>query len=96
MCKQTFYPTALLSETGSIGIHPSRLSKLYSGGLLYSQLYASFKEVFAAGDRYPFTNQATEGLGLDPELRKTWEHVGAGLSHNPVALIKAYLYGHKG
>jgi hypothetical protein len=31
-------------------------------------------------------------LALDPKLRKTWQHVGAGLSHNPVALIRAYLY----
>ena len=92
LCKRTFYPTALLNETGSMSFSSSRRSKLFAGGLLYSQFYASFKEIFAAGNRYPFTNQAIEALSLDPELRKTWEHVGAGLSHNPVALIKAYLY----
>lgn len=50
------------------------------------------KEVFAAGNQYPFTNTAIKTLALDPQLRKTWQHFGAGLSHDPVALIKAYLY----
>lgn len=49
-------------------------------------------EIFAAGNVYLFTNVAIETLALDPKLRKTWQYVGAGLSHNPVALIWAYLY----
>jgi hypothetical protein len=35
---------------------------------------------------------AIEVLALDSKLRKTWQHVGAGLSHNLVALIRASLY----
>jgi len=50
------------------------------------------KEVFAVGDQCPFTNTAIETLALDSQLRKTWQHVEAGLSHDLVALIKAYLY----
>lgn len=61
-------------------------------GLLYTQLYSSGKEVFAAGDAYPFTNPALDTLALDPQLSKTWQHVGGGLSHNPVALMRAYLH----
>jgi len=91
-CQQTLYPTALLRDTVSMGVEPRANSQLRAGGLLYSQFYSSVKEVFAAGSQYPFTNTAIETLALDPQLRKTWQYVGAGLSHNPVALIKAYLY----
>jgi hypothetical protein len=91
-CKQVLYPTAMLGDTVSMGIEPGANSQLRAGGLLYSQFYSSVKEVFAAGNQYPFTNTAIETLALDPQLRKTWQHVGAGLSHDPVALIKSYLY----
>jgi hypothetical protein len=91
-CQQTLYPTAMLGDTVSMGVEPCANSRLRAGGLLYSQFYGSVKEVFAAGNQYPFTNTAIETLALDPQLRKTWQHVGAGLSHDPVALIKAYLY----
>jgi hypothetical protein len=56
------------------------------------QFYGSVKEVFTAGNQYPFTNTAIETLALDSQLRKTWQYVRAGLSYNPVTLIKAYLY----
>ena len=61
-------------------IETHRSSKSRAGGLLYSQFYSSIKEIFAAGNVYPFTNAAIETLALDPKLRKTWQHVGAGLS----------------
>jgi hypothetical protein len=67
----------------------SMADEAYSSADFY---YDIGKEVFAAGNQYPFTNTAIEMLALDPQLRKTWQHVGAGLSHDPVALIKAYLY----
>ncbi|KAL4960079.1 uncharacterized protein BDV14DRAFT_211863 [Aspergillus stella-maris] len=44
-----------------------------------------------SGDVYPFPNPSLETLALDPQLHKTWQHVGGGLSHNPVALVRAYL-----
>ena len=91
-CKQMLYPTAMLRDTVSMGVEPGVNSQLRARGLLYSQFYGSVKEVFAAGNQYPFTNTAIETLALDPQLRKTWQHVGAGLSHDPVALMKAYLY----
>lgn len=91
-CRVAKYPTTLLQESGSIAFEPGANSQLRAGGLLYGQLYNSVKEVFAAGNQYPFRNPAIEGLALDPQLQKTWQHVGAGLSHSPVALLKAYLY----
>ena len=80
-CKQTLYPIALLGDAVSMGVERCANSQLRAGGLLYSQFYSSVKEVFAAGNQYPFTNAAIETLALDPQLRKTWQHVGAGLSH---------------
>ncbi|KAI1671853.1 hypothetical protein L13192_02712 [Pyrenophora tritici-repentis] len=90
--QKMFYPFSMLHDSGSLTIETHQSSKSRAGGLLYSQFYSSIKEVFAAGNAYPFTNDAIETLALDPKLRKTWQHVGAGLSHSPVALIRAYIY----
>ncbi|RSL82713.1 hypothetical protein CEP52_016900, partial [Fusarium oligoseptatum] len=90
--KQVFYPFSMLRDTGSLTIETGKRSLRRAAGLLYSQFYPSVKEVFAAGNVYPFTNAAIETLALDKNLRKTWELVGGGLSHQPEALIKAYLY----
>ncbi|KAH7186861.1 hypothetical protein DER44DRAFT_858398 [Fusarium oxysporum] len=90
--KQVFYPFNMLRDTGSLTIETGKRSPRRAAGLLYSRFYTSVKEVFAAGDVYPFTNAAIETLDLDKKLRKTWELVGGGLSHQPAALIKAYLY----
>ncbi|KAI8648040.1 hypothetical protein NCS55_01502200 [Fusarium keratoplasticum] len=90
--KQVFYPFSMLRDTGSLTIETGKRSLRRAAGLLYSQFYPSVKEVFAAGNVYPFTNTAIETLALDKKLRKTWELVGGGLSHQPEALIKAYLY----
>ncbi|KAJ6050763.1 uncharacterized protein N7446_010872 [Penicillium canescens] len=89
--KQQFYPISLLHDTGSLTLETRRSSPQRQAGLLYTQLYSSVKEVFAAGDVYPFSNPALETLALDPQLRKTWQQVGGGLSHDPVALMRAYL-----
>jgi hypothetical protein len=61
----------MLGDTISMGVEPGANSQLRSGGLLYNQFCSSIKEVFAAGNQYPFTNNAIEILALDPQLRKT-------------------------
>ncbi|EAU29404.1 predicted protein [Aspergillus terreus NIH2624] len=81
----------VLAEPFFYDLETRRTSPQRRAGLYYSQFYASVKEVFAAGNTYPFTNTATETLALDPQLRKTWQTVGGGLSHNPIALNRAYL-----
>jgi hypothetical protein len=81
----------MLEDTGSLTLETRRTLPQRQAGLYYSQFYASVKEVFAAGNIYPFTNTRVETLALDPQLRKTWQTVGGGLSHNPVALNRAYL-----
>jgi hypothetical protein len=91
-CQQNIYPTTLLADSVSMAFEPGTRSWLRAAGLIYGQLYNSMKEILAAADQYPFENAAIETLALDPQLRKTWQHVGAGLSHDPIALFKAYLY----
>jgi hypothetical protein len=81
----------MLHDTGSLTLETRQSSPQRQAGLLYTQFYSSVKEVFAAGDAYPFSNPALETLALDPQLRKTWQYVGGGLSHDPIALIRAYL-----
>jgi hypothetical protein len=88
---QRFYPISMLEDTGSLTLETRRSAPHRQAGLFYSQFYASVKEVFAAGNIYPFTNSGVETLALDPKLRKTWQTVGGGLSHNPIALNRAYL-----
>ncbi|KAL4755616.1 uncharacterized protein BDW70DRAFT_165305 [Aspergillus foveolatus] len=90
--RQTFYPMTMLQDSGSLRLETHVVSWSRQAGLLYSQFYSSTKEIFAAGNIYPFTNSAIESLALDPKLRKTWQLVGKGLSHDPVSLIRAYLY----
>ncbi|EWZ78628.1 hypothetical protein FOCG_18198 [Fusarium oxysporum f. sp. radicis-lycopersici 26381] len=82
----------MLQDTGSLTIETGKCFSRRAAGLLYSQFYSSVKEVFAAGNVYPFTNAAIETLALNKKLRKTWELIGGGLSRQPTALIKAYLY----
>jgi hypothetical protein len=55
-------------------------------------MYNITKEIFTTGDQYPFKNTTIETLALDPQLQKTWQYVGAGLSHDPITLFKVYLY----
>ncbi|RHZ43029.1 uncharacterized protein CDV56_100146 [Aspergillus thermomutatus] len=81
----------MLEDTGSLTLETRRSSPHWQAGLFYSQFYASVKEVFTAGNIYPFTNSRLETLALNPKLRKTWQTVGGGLSHNPIALNRAYL-----
>jgi hypothetical protein len=90
--RRMFYPFSMLYDSGSMTIETGQMSKARAEGLLYSQFYPSIKGVFAAGNQYPFTNTAIESLALDPNLRRTWQHVGGALSHDPVALIRAYQY----
>jgi hypothetical protein len=59
---------------GSLIIEPhnGRESVLRQHGLFYVQLYNTSKEVFAAGNTYPFTSCALDALALDAGLVRSW------------------------
>jgi hypothetical protein len=61
----------MLQDTRSLTIETRKHSQRRAAGLLYSQFYSSVKEVFAAGNMYPFTNIAIKTLALNKKLRKT-------------------------
>lgn len=82
-----FYPISLLHDSGSLALETHRSSPQRQGGLFY--LYSSVKEVFVAGDAYPFSNPSLEKFALDPQLRKTQQYVGDRLSHDPITLMRA-------
>ena len=89
--KTIFYPFSFLRDTGSLTIETRTGSYLRKNGLLYSQFYNSVKEVFAAGNQYPFSNPLLEALALDHESYQTWQHVGKGF-HDRDTLRRAYIH----
>ncbi|EXK77993.1 hypothetical protein FOQG_17322 [Fusarium oxysporum f. sp. raphani 54005] len=69
--KQMFYPFSMLHDTGSLTVETGQQSSRRKAGLLYSQFYPSFKEVFAEGNVYPFTNTAIETLVLQSKINSS-------------------------
>lgn len=89
---QTFYPFSFLRDMGSMTIQPKISSPIYKAGLYYAQFYNTSKEIFAVGQHSIFQNKNLDGLALDPNLIKAWEHIGKGLSQNPLTLLRAYIH----
>ena len=85
----------MLQNTGSLTIETGKRSQRRTAGLLYSQFYPSIKEVFAAGNVYPFTNTAIETLALDKKLkenmgtRRGWSQPSACCLSQGISLYKA-------
>lgn len=90
--RREFYPQSLTRDQVSLTIAPFIRSPLRKRGLLYAQLYNTSKEIFAAGNAYPFGNPRLDTLALDPSMLRSWQHVGGAVSHSPLALIRAYLH----
>jgi hypothetical protein len=86
------YPQSLVRDHSSITIAPPRSSPIWKRGLRYIQQYNTSKEIFAAGNHYPFANKALDTLALDPAMVRTWQHVGGAISHSPIVVLQAYLH----
>ena len=67
--KHVYYHVAMLQDTCNLSSTPSANSDLRRDGLVYSQFYGSWKEMFDALKTFPFANDGLEGLALDPEIR---------------------------
>ncbi|KAJ5091028.1 hypothetical protein N7532_009712 [Penicillium argentinense] len=89
--KTIFYLFSFLRDTGSLTIQTRTRSHLRKTGLLYSQFYNSVKEIFAAGNQYPFSNPLLEALALDHVSYQTWQHIGKGF-HDRNTLHRAYIH----
>lgn len=58
----------MLYEACSLTSETPKQSKLREAGLLYSQFYASVKELFDASKCKPFDNDGLEEMALDPQI----------------------------
>jgi hypothetical protein len=67
---QRYYAQNMLYEACSLTSETPKRSKLREAGLLYSQFYASVKELFDASKCKPFDNDGLEELALDPQIRR--------------------------
>jgi hypothetical protein len=87
---QKFYDQNMLRDACCLTSVTPKKSKHRDGGLIYSQFYASVKEVIDAAKCKPFENDGLEELSLDPEIRKGARNVIRGQWRDIKVLEKAY------
>jgi hypothetical protein len=88
--RATFYPLSFLRDAGLLVLEPRPGSAPRRAGHLYSQFYDPVKESMAAGMHYPFSNVMLEALALDPQLLRTWQHLGRGGVKDIAISMRAY------
>jgi hypothetical protein len=68
----------MLYEAASLtSVTPKRL-KHRERGLIYSQFYASVREIVNAMKCFPFTNNAMEEMALDTQIRRGARQAAGG------------------
>jgi hypothetical protein len=88
--KQEYHQVSLLRDASNMTSLTAITSPLRKMGLLYSQFYASVKEVVDASKSYPFSNEGLENLSLDPQIRKGAAAAAGVLPQSVEILVKAY------
>ena len=87
-----FTQNMLYDATTLTSVTPKR-SKQREGGLIYSQLYNSVKEIADATTRFPFDNDGLEEMTLDPDIRRG-AYQAAGKARSSTRIVEnAYLAG---
>jgi hypothetical protein len=76
--KTTYYHWSQTKEAADLTVTPNKTNLFHRGGLIYSQFYASTKEIFDSAKTFPFDNPALEALAVDPYLTKATQMVGGG------------------
>ena len=87
--QQYFYTNMLYEASSLTSVTPKR-SRQREGGLIYSQFYASVKELSDATKCFPFNNDGLEEMALDPQIRKGARQ--AASSHRRDAKIIEFAY----
>lgn len=88
---QLYFTQNMLREACSLtSVTPMR-SKHRAGGLIYSQFYASVKEISDATKRFPFTNDGMEEMALDPQIRRGARQALGGHRRDAKIVELAYL-----
>ncbi|KAL8691588.1 MAG: hypothetical protein Q9218_003211 [Villophora microphyllina] len=88
----TFFTPALLGQILNLTSVPNKGSTLARGGILFIQLYSSWKNIFDAIKVYPFASPGLEELALDPDIRQAAAKVARSTSHSIEHVVKAYLH----
>ena len=73
-----YYHWGHTREAANMNLTPNQTNLFRRGGLIYSQFYASNKEIFDSAKTFPFNNPALEALAVDPYLTKATQMVGGG------------------
>lgn len=89
--KPTIYPWVFLKGVCSGTAETKPKSQLRKQGLLYVQLYNSFKDITAAADTYAFSNRDLENISLSPRILKGLQKVANAVSCNIDTLIAGYI-----
>ncbi len=85
-----FYTNMLGDASSMTSVTPKR-SKQREGGLIYSQFYASVKEIIDATKCFPFSNDGLEELALDPQILKGAREAAGGRRRDARIVQLAYL-----
>ena len=86
------YFEGFLQEAAQLTVLTPPRSIARQAGLVYSQFYASSKEMFDSAKTYPFANDRLEVLAIDPVLRKAWAKKGKAESFDSDVIQRAYLH----
>jgi hypothetical protein len=90
--KPTLYPWGFVRGVGSATLELPLECRLRDEGVSYIQHYPDFKEIFAAGNTYPFSNRGFSSLALSPEVMATFQQIGGAISVRPEVLARALIH----
>ena len=87
---QRFYQQSMLRDAAGLTSLTPKRSWLRAGGLIYSQCYASVKEIIDAAKSFPFQNDGLEELALDPQIRRGARQLAGGRRRQINIVEQAY------
>lgn len=84
------YPTHMLDGVCSLTSCSPARSVQRKGGLVYTQMYASVKEMFDAAKVYPFSNRGIEELAVDDKVMSAVRSAAGGRHAETKVVLNAY------
>lgn len=87
---QQYYENNMLYDACDLTSVTPKRSKHREGGIIYSQFYASVKEISDAAKCFPFENDGLEELALDPQIWQGAQHTAGGHRRNIKVIEQAY------
>lgn len=88
---QEYFGQNLLQDACSLTSVSPKRSQQHQGGLIYTQMYQSVKEVTDATKLFPFANEALEEMALDPQIRRGASQAAGGRRRDVEVVERAYL-----